>query len=129
MWVRWLLVLQLCCFLSACASSKIYWRDIIREVGAASVSAKDDQLLLCTQLYQGETQVHQCRVEMTALFRARALCHADSTPDYCVRMAEYTWRHYKSHVLTEAPDIRHANTYPVMCGYQEKSVTPCKKIN
>ncbi|GAB6262531.1 hypothetical protein L4174_009185 [Photobacterium sp. CCB-ST2H9] len=125
MWIRWLLILQLCSFLCACASSKIHWRDISRE----AVSTNEDQLSLCSQLYQDEQQIQQCKVEMSALLRARQLCHADSNPAYCVRMAEYTWRHYKDHVLTEVPDIRHATSYPVMCGYQEKLVVPCAKDN
>ncbi|WP_459782441.1 hypothetical protein, partial [Photobacterium sp. R1] len=85
----------------------------------------EEPLSLCRALYKDEAQIYQCEIEMSALLRARQQCAQDTDPSYCVLMAEYTWRHYKDHVLEGSPDIKQAGTYPVMCGYKENQITPC----
>ncbi|QUJ68993.1 hypothetical protein KDD30_08005 [Photobacterium sp. GJ3] len=129
MWIRWLLIVQLAAMLMACASPKVHWRDISRHLVQQVQPAQSGQtqLALCEQLYQDVAQVGVCQVEMSALIRARKQCTADSNPAYCVRMAEYTWRHYKDHVLMVEPELSHAKAYPVMCGYQEKQIAPCRE--
>ncbi|KKD00774.1 MULTISPECIES: hypothetical protein [Photobacterium] len=120
---QWLLIIPFFCLLTACSSSQVHWRDI--SSNAVQASAAEEPLSLCRELYKDEAQIYQCEVEMSALLRARQQCEKDTDPSYCVLMAEYTWRHYKDHVLEDSPDIKQAGNYPVMCGYKENQITPC----
>ena len=86
----------------------------------------------CATKLKKQDAIEKCEIEFIAMQRANRLCQNDSSPSYCLLMAESGWDSWKYAQLNYGKNKitkETAETYLIVCGYKEKNKTPCEKYS